>query len=113
MLTKDQLETFMKLIEGDEEWYDFFYTEIITGMRQGEICGLRWEDFDREKRALRVARSVDFVNKELVVGEPKTDDGKRTIYLPRVCGGYSQSGRVKREYSAIGSSRISKSRSYR
>ena len=82
VLTKDQIETFMKLIEGDEEWYDFFYTEIITGMRQGEICGLRWEDFDREKRTLRVARSVDFVNKELVVGETKTDDGKRTIYLP-------------------------------
>ena len=82
VLTKNQLETFMKLIEGDEEWYDFFYTEIITGMRQGEICGLRWEDFDREKRTLRVARSVDFVNKELVVGETKTDDGKRTIYLP-------------------------------
>jgi len=82
VLTKDQLETFMKLIEGDEEWYDFFYTEIITGMRQGEICGLRWEDFDREKRTLRVARSVDFVNKELVVGETKTEDGKRIIYLP-------------------------------
>ena len=82
VLTKDQLETFMKLIEGDEEWYDFFYTEIITGMRQGEICGLRWEDFDRDKRTLRVARSVDFVNKELVIGETKTEDGKRTIYLP-------------------------------
>ena len=82
VLTKDQLETFMKLIEGDEEWYDFFYTEIITGMRQGEICGLRWEDFDRKKRTLRVERSVDFVNKELVVGETKTEDGKRTIYLP-------------------------------
>ena len=82
VLTKDQLETFMKLIEGDEEWYDFFYTEIITGMRQGEICGLRWEDFDRDKRTLRVARSVDFVNKELVIGEAKTDDSKRTIYLP-------------------------------
>ena len=82
VLTKDQLETFMKLIEGDEEWYDFFYTEIITGMRQGEIRGLRWEDFDREKRTLRVARSVDFVNRELVIGETKTDDGKRTIYLP-------------------------------
>ena len=82
VLTKDQLETFIKLIEGDEEWYDFFYTEIITGMRQGEICGLRWEDFDREKRTLRVARSVDFVNKELVIGETKTEDGKRTIYLP-------------------------------
>ncbi len=82
VLTKDQLESFMKLIENDEVWYDFFYTEIITGMRQGEICGLRWEDFDEAKGTLRVARSVDFVHKELVIGETKTDDGKRTIYLP-------------------------------
>ena len=82
VLTKDQLESFMKLIENDEVWYDFFYTEIITGMRQGEICGLRWEDFDEAKGTLRVARSVDFVKKELVIGETKTDDGKRTIYLP-------------------------------
>ena len=82
VLTKDQLETFMKMIEGDEVWYDFFYTEIITGLRQGEICGLRWEDFDSEKRTLRVARSIDFINKELVVGETKTEDGRRTIYLP-------------------------------
>ena len=82
VLTKGELETFMKLIENDEVWYDFFYTEIITGMRQGEICGLRWEDFDETKGTLRVARSVDFVKKELVIGETKTDDGKRTIYLP-------------------------------
>ena len=82
VLTKAQLEQFMKLIEGDEVWYDFFYTEIITGMRQGEICGLLWEDFDDNDGTLRVARSVDFVNRELVIGETKTDEGKRTIYLP-------------------------------
>ena len=82
VLTKDQLETFMKLIENDEAWYDFFYTEILTGMRAGEICGVRWEDFDEDDRTLRVVRSVDFVHKELVIGETKTEDGKRTIYLP-------------------------------
>ena len=82
VLTKDQLEIFMKLIENDEAWYDFFYTEILTGMRAGEICGVRWEDFDEGKRTLRVVRSVDFVHSELVIGETKTEDGKRTIYLP-------------------------------
>ena len=29
-----------------------------------------------------MVRSVDFVHKELVIGETKTEDGKRTIYLP-------------------------------
>ena len=82
VLTKDQLEVFIKLIENDEAWYDFFYTEMLTGMRAGEICGVRWEDFDESDRTLRVVRSVDFVHGELVIGETKTEDGKRTIYLP-------------------------------
>ena len=82
VLTKDELETFMKLIENDESWYDFFYTEMLTGMRAGEICGVRWEDFNEKDRTLRVVRSVDFVHGELVIGETKTEDGKRTIYLP-------------------------------
>ena len=82
VLTKDELETFMKLIENDASWYDFFYTEMLTGMRAGEICGVRWEDFDEDERTLRVVRSVDFVHGELVIGETKTEDGKRTIYLP-------------------------------
>ena len=82
VLTKDELETVMKLIENDASWYDFFYTEMLTGMRAGEICGVRWEDFDEKDRTLRVVRSVDFVHGELVIGETKTEDGKRTIYLP-------------------------------
>ena len=43
---------------------------------------MRWEDFDEDDRTLRVVRSVDFVHKDLVIGETKTEDGKRTIYLP-------------------------------
>lgn len=82
VLTQAQLEAFMKRLENDELWYDFFYTELITGLRQGEICGLRWEDFDRNNRTLRVARSVNYIHKKLVIGETKTEDGKRTIYLP-------------------------------
>ena len=38
--------------------YDFFYTELTTGMRRGEICGLRWEDFDAENGKLKIRRSV-------------------------------------------------------
>lgn len=72
----------MKLLEHDEVWYNFFYTAIITGMRQGKICGLRWEDFDEKDGTLRVARSVDYVQGKLLIGETKTEDGKRTIYLP-------------------------------
>ncbi len=33
VLTDEQLNTFMKLIETEEHWRDFFYTELTTGLR--------------------------------------------------------------------------------
>ena len=48
----------MIAIEQDEVWRDFFFTELTTGLRRGEICGLRWEDFDEVDGTLRVNRSV-------------------------------------------------------
>lgn len=45
VLTESQLDTFLKAIEKDEFWHDFFYTAVTTGLRRGEICALRWEDF--------------------------------------------------------------------
>ena len=82
VLCKEELEKLIQEIKGDEMWYEFFYTAIMTGMREGEICGLRWEDFDDKTGILRVVRTVSYRQGGLSVGEPKTDDGKRTIYLP-------------------------------
>lgn len=58
ILNEEQLDTFMIAIEQDEVWRDFFFTELTTGLRRGEICGLRWEDFDEVDGTLRVNRSV-------------------------------------------------------
>ena len=40
ILNDAQLERFMKVIQEDKIWHDFFYTELTTGLRRGEICGL-------------------------------------------------------------------------
>ena len=40
ILNDAQLERFMEEIRKDPIWSDFFYTELTTGLRKGEICGL-------------------------------------------------------------------------
>ena len=83
ILTEEQLDVFMKVIAEDEIWYDFFYTELTTGLRRGEICGLKWEDFDEVAGTLKVCRTV--YRKEgggLIAGDTKTYAGTRKIVLP-------------------------------
>ena len=83
ILNDEQLERFMQRIRQDERWYDFFYTELTTGLRRGEICGLKWEDFDAENGKLKVRCSVaKRKGGGLNIGETKTETGTRTIVLP-------------------------------
>jgi integrase len=56
---------------------------LVTGMRRGEIIGLKWSDIDPGKKTLHVRRTVSRVGKlGLVISEPKTAKGKRQITLP-------------------------------
>ena len=83
VLNDAQLERFMKEIQSDPIWHDFFYTELTTGLRQGEICGLMWSDFDEAHGTLSVRRTLHIQKGgRLVTGETKTGTGKRTITLP-------------------------------
>ena len=84
ILNEQELDTFMDLIRKDEVWYEFFYTEIMTGLRRGEICGLMWKDFNEKNGTLSVCRTLH--SKKLgmySLGETKTSKGTRTIILPQ------------------------------
>ena len=83
MLMESQIERFLKQIEGDEIWYDLFYTDLMTGLRRGELCGLKWSDFDEKSGKLQVRRSVRYEKKEPVIGETKTNEGNRVLTLPK------------------------------
>ncbi len=83
ILTETQVEKFLEVVKQDPVWSDFFYTELTTGMRRGEICGLRWTDFDERTGMLRIRRSVTSRKGGGVqVGETKTETGARSILLP-------------------------------
>ena len=83
ILNDEQLNRFMEVIKSDERWYEFFYTEITTGLRKGEICGLKWEDFDEHCGTLKIKRSVGRTKSGvMLIGKTKTETGSREILLP-------------------------------
>lgn len=84
VLNDRELDAFLAAIQEDEIWCDFFYTELTTGLRRGEICGLMWRDFDERSDTLKVCRTLH--SKKLGVfslGDTKTGMGTRTIVLPQ------------------------------
>ena len=83
ILGDEQLETFLEEIKKEEYWCDFFYVEVMVGLRRGEICGLKWSDIDFGANKLRVERSVGIKKGGgISIGETKTNTGIRTIIMP-------------------------------
>ena len=83
VLDDSQLNRFLEAIQSEPYWHDFFYVEVMTGLRRGEICGIKWSDIDFNEGTLCIKRSVS--TKEgggVSIGETKTDAGVRTIIMP-------------------------------
>lgn len=54
---------------------------MYTGMRRGEVLGLRWEDIDFDAKTITVQRNVTYPDNDAVVGTPKSKKGYRTVPL--------------------------------
>lgn len=65
----------------DAELQRLVYFALQTGLRIGEIAALRWEDVDLERGTATVLRSLQRLNRQIIIGTPKTERGKRTIPL--------------------------------
>ena len=66
----------------EEDYYEMFLLELSTGMRRGEILGLKWSDLNLTNGSLRIARQVVAAGSQTLVQAPKTKNSIRTIILP-------------------------------
>lgn len=58
-----------------------FEVAILTGMRRGELCGLRWSDVDLVERTATIRTQLVMAGKEIVENSAKTDAGNRVVAL--------------------------------
>ncbi|MDE5885377.1 MAG: site-specific integrase [Oscillospiraceae bacterium] len=87
---------------------------LYTGLRIGEVCGLKWSDIDFGKCVLSVNRSVQRIRNingnsatKLLISTPKSETSKRSIPLPTFLIKFLQKFRgVSTAYVLSGSDKV-------
>lgn len=65
----------------DDRLYPVWVMALSTGLRRGELAGLRWSDIDLERGALTVRATRVCVAYQVAESLPKTAKGRRTLAL--------------------------------
>ena len=76
----EQLQAFLK--EAKETGvYEMYYIELATGLRRGELLGLKWTDIDWKNGIIKVRRSIARVNGEIIESTLKTKNSYRAVSI--------------------------------
>jgi integrase len=79
--TPEQLRTFLTATRADP-LFPLFRLAAMSGMRRGEVLGVRWSDIDLDSGRVEVRQQIIVINgKVLVADRLKSDHGRRSIDL--------------------------------
>ena len=79
-LPAEQLGAFLR--EAKESGvYELYYMDLATGLRRGELLGLKWEDIDLQNGIIHVRRQVARVDGEVKELPLKTKNSYRNISI--------------------------------
>ena len=82
-LDEDETAKLLALLEGTRLHMPVFLA-VTTGLRRGEILGLRWSNIDLETGTLTVVQSLEQTKAGLKFKSPKTHRSRRSIALPQM-----------------------------
>lgn len=68
----------------DSPYHALFVLAATTGLRQGELFALAWDDVDFDRGVLSVQRSLEEVQGRLALKDPKSASGRRSVRLSSV-----------------------------
>ena len=77
-LTADQLSAFFQEVK-DSGVYELYYLDLATGLRRGELLGLKWTDIDLDRGVLKIRRAISRQNGKVVEAPLKTKNAYRTL----------------------------------
>jgi integrase len=78
--TAAELRAFLQHVE-DDRLAALWMLAASTGMRRGELLGRRWVDVDLDLARVAVRQTLVLAGRQVVVSEPKTARGRRSIAL--------------------------------
>jgi integrase len=81
ILGKEEIGTLLNAAK-DTSLYLPVLVAVTTGMRRGELLGLRWSDVDLKAGTLTVNQSLERIKGKVEFKAPKTRTSRRTIALP-------------------------------
>ena len=80
MWDTEQLRTFLETVT-DDRLFAAWMLVVTTGMRRGEVLGIRWNDVNLDLARVSVVRTLTVVGHDVLVSEPKTAKGRRSVAL--------------------------------
>jgi integrase len=76
-----EMQRFLEVVR-DDRFYALYIMALSTGMREGELLGLRWQDVDLARRTVQVRMNVaEIAKKKFALSEVKTIYSRRVVRL--------------------------------
>ena len=79
----DELPAFFRLFDRGRTIDKIARLLLLSGMRVGEVCALQWDDIDFDSNTIHINKTVSKSAEGVYIGEPKTKNSNRTIYMGR------------------------------
>src|SRR5215212_2298203 len=81
-LTPEQAKHLLEVAHDTGDRLEALYVLAIhTGLRQGELLGLKWDDVDLDEGSLQVRRTLSITKNGAVFTSPKTSGSRRSVKL--------------------------------